>query len=101
MPRTEVTKPKREIPINDQIATIKRRLLQIENKYPRLVHEHRITQERADNEIDRYRAVLETLIRAKDQLNERALRTFTESAPYDARAGAANPKARPGEWVKV
>lgn len=81
------------VSINDQIAVIKRRLMQMENSYPRLVKEFEMTKERADNEIARYRAVLDTLLREKvrvdaiergerDHLAE-SLRTVTPRAPYD------------------
>ena len=86
----------REIPINEQIATVKRRLLQIENKYPRLVREHVITQERADNEIERFRAVLETLIKVKAHADASAdpPGTFTPPAPYSTETGAGPIGAR-------
>lgn len=86
------------VSINDQIAVIKRRLMQMENSYPRLVKEFEMTKERADNEIARYRAVLDTLLREKvrddavlrgqveemnRQATERELRTVTPRAPYD------------------
>lgn len=61
----KVTPPTVSVPINDQIAAIKRRLLQMENTFPRYVREHRMTQEKADKEIQRFRAALETLITAR------------------------------------
>lgn len=79
MPKQPINAPSKEIPINEQIATVQKRLLRIENSYPRKVMEHEITKERAANEIDRYRAVLATLIRAKER---EPLRTVTDQAPY-------------------
>lgn len=85
------------VSINDQIAVIKRRLMQMENSYPRLVKEFEMTKERADNEIARYRAVLDTLLREKvredaviKQINiahTETLRTVTDRAPYDTGEG--------------
>lgn len=85
MPKTATPKP---VPLNEQIAVIKRRLMQMENTYPRYVKEHRMTQEKADKDLDRFRAALDTLIRVKliqtspmaqDQL---PLGTYTEPAAY-------------------
>lgn len=114
MSKPEAARPTKPIPLNEQIAIVKRRLLQIENKYPRLVKEHAITQERAENEIARFRAVLDTLIVVKmhadattkreiDQMNASAehlehkqtglpLSTGNEQAPY--KTGGANDVGR-------
>lgn len=98
MPKSD-TQPSRPIPINEQIAIVKRRLMQIENKYPRLVKEHAMTQERATNEIDRFRAVLDTLIRVREiELHplravtthvQHPLGTGDEQAPYKTGDGRA------------
>jgi hypothetical protein len=70
-----------EIPINDQIAAVKRHLIHMENTYPRLVRQGVISQDRAGREIASFTAALDTLMRARGR-EESYLRTYS-SPSYD------------------
>ena len=74
--------------IDEQIAAIKRHLLQIENTNLRLVKDHQIIQECADKEIACFKSALDTLVRMR-RLDTASLRTVTPSAPYDITPGPA------------
>ncbi len=49
------------IPIEYQIRCVEREIAMRERVYPRWVEQHRMTQRKADEEIQAMRAVLETL----------------------------------------
>lgn len=58
------------IPITAQIECVRREIAMRRRVYPRWVHQARMSQEKADHEIDAMEAVLETLreIAAKERL---------------------------------
>lgn len=72
------------VSINDQIAVVKRHVMRIENTYPRLVKECAMTEERANNEIVRFKAALATLMHQREREAVTTLKTFTPPAPYKA-----------------
>lgn len=55
-----------EVPIEDQIACLKRELAMRRGVYPRWVQQHKLTQANADKEMARMEAALATLQRIAD-----------------------------------
>lgn len=64
------------VALTDQVAIVKRQIMLLEATKDRRVRELEITEEKAHNDIQRWNAVLDTL------LASRRLGTFTPPAPY-------------------
>ena len=59
--------PTSEIPLEDQIACVKRELRLRENVYPNLCRQGKMAQHFADKEISAMKAVLQTLLSLHDK----------------------------------